>query len=106
MASKTRKSKGINIRITIVCGGQHVYMLSLYGHIDGRLVDKPTYIVIKKLLDSIKTITKFDSLGNEVRRFAYDTDMRRLDLVIKMGFDPIIYIEKFTLKMDLWEYKS
>lgn len=72
---------------------------------DGRLVDKPTYKVIKKLLDSIKTITKFDSLGNEVRRFAYDTDMRRLDLVIKIGFDPIIYIEKFTLKMDLWEYK-
>lgn len=71
---------------------------------DGRLVDRPTYKVIKKLLDPIKTIIKIDSRGNEIRKLAYETEMRRLDLVIKIGFDPIIYLEKFTPSMDLWKY--
>ena len=71
---------------------------------DGRLVDRPTYKVIKKILDPIKTVIKRDSYGNEIRKFAYGTEMRRLDLVVKIGFDPTIYLEKFTLKMDLWEY--
>ena len=71
---------------------------------DGRLVDRPTYKVIKKVLDPIKTVIKRDSYGNKIRKFAYGTEMTRLDLVVKIGFDPIIYLEKFTLKMDLWEY--
>lgn len=71
---------------------------------DGRLVDRPTYKVIKKILDPIKTVIKRDSYGNVIRKFAYGTEMRRLDLVVKIGFDPTIYLEKFTLKMDLWEY--
>lgn len=71
---------------------------------DGRLVERPTYKVIKKLLDPIKTIIKIDSRGNAIRKFPYGTEMRLLDLVTKIGFDPIIYLEKFTLKMDLWEY--
>lgn len=72
---------------------------------DGRFVGNPTYKTIKKLLDPIKTIKKLDSQGNIIRKFAYGTEGRLLNLVEKIGFSPKIYLEKFTIGMDLWSYK-
>ena len=69
---------------------------------DGRLLAKPTFRVIKRELETLKTIVKIDSCGNEIRKFPYGTKLRLLDLVIKIGFDPAIYLENFTPKMDFW----
>lgn len=71
---------------------------------DRRSIDKPTYKIIKKLLDPMKTLIKLDSSGNQVRKFAYRTEGRMLDLVMKIGFNPIIYLEQFSQHMDLWSY--
>ena len=71
---------------------------------DGRSVEKPTYKVIKRLLEPLKTIFGLDKTGNQVRKFAYRTEGRTLDLILKIGFDPIIYLEKFSPHMDLWRY--
>jgi len=71
---------------------------------DGRLVKKPTYKTLKKLLDPLKTVIKLDSNGKSVRKFSNDTEIRLLEVVVRIGFNPIIYLEKFTPKMDLWSY--
>lgn len=71
---------------------------------DGRLIQKPTFITLKNLIAPLKTVTKLDASGQLVRKFAHCTRASLLELVIKIGFDPIIYLEKFTQKMDLWEY--
>jgi transposase len=71
---------------------------------DGRPTDKPTYKTIKRLLTPLKTIIKLDKSGEKVKKFVYGTEGRMLDLVVKIGFNPKIYLEKFSSYMDLWHY--
>ena len=73
---------------------------------EGRLIENPSYKVIKKILAPMKTTVKLDKFGNQHRKFAYETEGRMLDLVIKIGFNPIIYLEQFSPHMDLWRYNK
>ena len=70
---------------------------------DGRLVERPTFKIIKKLLDPVKTVIKFDVDGNIVRKFVHGTKGRLLELVVMVGFNPMIYLEEYSPKMNLWE---
>jgi transposase len=72
--------------------------------VDGRVVKNPTYNLIKQHLSSLKTIATLDESGKLIRRFVHGTKINCLEMVVKIGFDPSIYLERFTPKMDLWAY--
>lgn len=69
------------------------------------MVARPTYKTIIELLSSIKVIATFND-GKLVRKFAYSTPIRLLQIVASIGFDPSIYLESFNVKMDIWDYSK
>ena len=71
--------------------------------VDGRLVDHPTFKVIRDLLLPLKTIT-YNEGGKWKRKFIHGTPQRLLKLIHAMGFSPRIYLEPFEPNMDLWKY--
>ena len=71
--------------------------------VDGRLVDRPTFKVIRDLLLPLKTIT-YKEGGRWKRKFIHGTPQRLLKLIQAMGFSPMIYLEPFEPDMDLWNY--
>ena len=70
---------------------------------DGRLVERPTYKTIFGVLSSLKVLGTFQD-KKLVRKFGYGTPMRLLKMVELIGFNPGIYIKRFSSKMDLWKY--
>lgn len=71
--------------------------------IDGRLTERPTFKIIKELLEDTKTICYLEN-GHWVRKFLQQTRMSTLYLIRNIGFDPAIYIEQFHPNLDLWRY--
>ena len=72
----------------------------------GKIIKNMTFNTLRTLIAPLKTVIKFNEHGNLYRKFAYGTGHNLLYLVAKIGFDPLIYVEKFTPKMDLWSFGS
>ena len=70
---------------------------------DGRLVERPTYKTIFGVLSSLKVLGTFEG-KKLVCKFGYGTPMRLLKMVEFIGFNPGIYIKRFSPKMDVWKY--
>ena len=65
--------------------------------------DEPTYKVILGVLSSLKVLGTFQ--GKQlVRKFGFGTPIRLLQMVELIGFNPSIYLEPFSPKMDVWKY--
>lgn len=72
----------------------------------GKIIKNMTFNTLRTLISPLKTVIKFNNHGNLYRKFAHDTSHNLLILITKIGFDPLIYVEKFTPKMDLWSFGS
>jgi transposase len=70
---------------------------------DGRLVERPTYKTIFGVLSSLKVLGTFQG-RKLVYKFGYGTQIRLLQMVELIGFNPGIYINPFSPKMDIWKY--
>jgi hypothetical protein len=82
---------------------ENMYKLNLQNYIK-RPIKNITFKILQGCLSPIKTTVKINQEGKSIRKFAHRTEHILLETVIKVGFDPSIYLEKFTPKMDLWEY--
>jgi len=70
---------------------------------DGRLVEKPTYKTILAILCSLKVTGAYEG-KKFVNKFQYGTQLRLLQLVELIGFNPSIYIKSFSPRLDIWKF--
>ncbi len=70
---------------------------------DGRLVERPTYKTILGVLCSLKVTGAYEG-KKFVHKFQYGTQLRLLQIVELIGFNPSIYIKSFSARMDIWGY--